>query len=294
MVPFEIVKQKSSDLAEDQKCKPEPFTEQRRGGSLALQNFLQQPQFILHFSSLIYTSTTLFRRSIASRNVDLPAPALSLLPPARSRRPSHSNRMVIRCVLLDIGGVCVGSPITGANNAEKLWGLPPHYINAHITAQGHGGAFQRLERGELDLETFYKQFGAELSNVETGNAAYKVYCKRVGKGEYFSGLKARGTVGRLTIDSQNVRHCPPHSTLMAKRCVLIAEIRPATEAAALTVLTLQLWTHMMEPALTPDPVIVGAINALRSQLPPSRVSRRFADLFRDDSIQQVPSWRPHK
>jgi hypothetical protein len=91
--------------------------------------------------------------------------------------------MVVKCVLFDIGGVVVGSPITGANDAEKLWGLPDHYINAHITAQGHGGAFQRLERGELGLEDFYQQFGSELSNVETGNRAYRAYALRTGKGE---------------------------------------------------------------------------------------------------------------
>ncbi|ORY57695.1 HAD-like domain-containing protein [Leucosporidium creatinivorum] len=129
--------------------------------------------------------------------------------------------MVIKAALVDVGGVCVGSPITGANDAEKLWGLPPHYINAHITAQGEGGAFQRLERGELPLETFYRQFGAELSNVETGNRAYRAYCQRTG------------------------RECPKLPT-------------------SLKIDGKELWMHMMKPALTPDPVIIAAINALRT------------------------------
>ncbi|GAA5870578.1 hypothetical protein JCM16303_001524 [Sporobolomyces ruberrimus] len=88
--------------------------------------------------------------------------------------------MVIKAVIFDIGGVVVGSPVAAISRAEKLWQLPPHYLNALITAYGDQGAFQRLERGELVIEEFYREFGQQLSNVERGNKAYETYCKRVG------------------------------------------------------------------------------------------------------------------
>lgn len=106
--------------------------------------------------------------------------------------------MAIKLVLFDVGGVIVGSPITGANDAEKLWGLPPHYINAHITARGHEGAFQRLERGELGLDEFYRLFGSELSDVQGGNRAYRRYCERIGKGECACWCWVRWKVMELT------------------------------------------------------------------------------------------------
>ncbi|GAA5924422.1 HAD family hydrolase [Sporobolomyces koalae] len=89
--------------------------------------------------------------------------------------------MVIKAVIFDIGGVVVGSPVAAITRAEHAWKLPPHYLNALITAYGDQGAFQRLERGELAIEAFYREFGEQLSNVERGNQAYRQYCKRVGK-----------------------------------------------------------------------------------------------------------------
>ncbi|KDE05097.1 hypothetical protein MVLG_04537 [Microbotryum lychnidis-dioicae p1A1 Lamole] len=87
--------------------------------------------------------------------------------------------MTIKAVIFDIGGVVLGSPIVGVGEAEKLFDLPHHYINAHITYLGEEGAFQRLERGELALPEFEKRFGEEMSNVETGNKAYRLYCRKM-------------------------------------------------------------------------------------------------------------------
>lgn len=91
--------------------------------------------------------------------------------------------MVIKCCLFDIGGVAVGSPIVGVLAYERTHSLPPNYLNAAITAQGHQGAFQRLERSELPLHEFYELFGAQLSDVARGNAVYKRYCAKMGIGE---------------------------------------------------------------------------------------------------------------
>ncbi|GAA5856464.1 hypothetical protein JCM8547_008755 [Rhodosporidiobolus lusitaniae] len=79
------------------------------------------------------------------------------------------------------GGVVVGSPVEAVGRAEKLWGLPHHWINSAITAAGPSGAFQRLERGEVEVERFYRDFGRELNDVGKGNEAYRAYCRRVGR-----------------------------------------------------------------------------------------------------------------
>lgn len=45
---------------------------------------------------------------------------------------------------------------------------------------GDNGPFQRFERGEMAQDEFYREFGARLGDVETNNAAYRVYCQRAG------------------------------------------------------------------------------------------------------------------
>lgn len=87
--------------------------------------------------------------------------------------------MVIKAVIFDIGGVVIGSPVVGVTIYERTHGLPANYLNVAITASGHEGAFQRLERGELGLEAFYEQFGSELSRTERNNKAYQVYCGKM-------------------------------------------------------------------------------------------------------------------
>ncbi|TKY88116.1 hypothetical protein EX895_002826 [Sporisorium graminicola] len=89
--------------------------------------------------------------------------------------------MTLKAVIFDIGGVVVGSPLFAINRYEKDHGLPFEYLNVAITAQGHGGAFQQFERSELDLYTFYRRFGEELSNVEKNNEAYIKFCKSRGQ-----------------------------------------------------------------------------------------------------------------
>ncbi|KAI9276135.1 HAD-like domain-containing protein [Sporodiniella umbellata] len=71
---------------------------------------------------------------------------------------------MIQAVIFDLGGVCVGSPMAGIHAYEKKHGLPRNYINVAIVAQGEQGAFQRLERGELQLDGFYQAFGDQLSD----------------------------------------------------------------------------------------------------------------------------------
>ncbi|GAA5997095.1 HAD family hydrolase [Rhodotorula paludigena] len=85
--------------------------------------------------------------------------------------------MVYKAVVFDIGGVVVGSPVAAIGQAEKRWGLPPHWINVFISAMGEQGPFQRFERSEISQDDFYRDFGHRLSDVDKGNEAYKAYCK---------------------------------------------------------------------------------------------------------------------
>ncbi|UZJ53892.1 hypothetical protein CBS101457_003212 [Exobasidium rhododendri] len=84
---------------------------------------------------------------------------------------------VPKVVIFDVGGVVVGSPLVGINEYEKSKELPFNYINVAITSIGKGGAFPRLERSEIDMYTFYHDFGAELSQVDKLNAYYTKFCK---------------------------------------------------------------------------------------------------------------------
>ncbi|CEI99429.1 hypothetical protein RMCBS344292_13519 [Rhizopus microsporus] len=88
--------------------------------------------------------------------------------------------MTIKAVIFDIGGVCVGSPMAGIHAYEQKHGLPRNYINVAIVRQGENGAFQKLERGELKLNDFYKDFGLQLSDP-TNKEHYKQYLKKTGK-----------------------------------------------------------------------------------------------------------------
>ncbi|PWN53299.1 HAD-like protein [Violaceomyces palustris] len=83
----------------------------------------------------------------------------------------------IKAVIFDIGGVVVGSPLVAINEYEQSRGLPHQYLNVAITAQGKEGSFQRFERNELDLLSFYHLFGKELSDTKVNNSHYVTYCR---------------------------------------------------------------------------------------------------------------------
>jgi len=67
----------------------------------------------------------------------------------------------IRAVIFDLGGVVVGSPLHAIAAYERELGLERHAVNRVVVTTGHGGAWSRLERGELGLEEFYPAFEAD-------------------------------------------------------------------------------------------------------------------------------------
>jgi putative hydrolase of the HAD superfamily len=68
-----------------------------------------------------------------------------------------------RAVFFDLGGVVVGSPLEAIAAYEREHGIPPNSINRIVVATGAAGAWSRLERGEMDLESFYPAFDADCA-----------------------------------------------------------------------------------------------------------------------------------
>ncbi|WPH02365.1 Hypothetical protein R9X50_00522800 [Acrodontium crateriforme] len=80
-----------------------------------------------------------------------------------------------RVLLFDIGGVCVVSPFQAILDYEKSIGIPPGWVNSSISASGHDGAWQKLERGEILCdEAFFSGFKRDL----TDEKRWRAFCVR--------------------------------------------------------------------------------------------------------------------
>ena len=64
-------------------------------------------------------------------------------------------------MLFDLGGVVLGSPLAAIRDYERSLGHPPDAINRVVARSAPTGAWSRLERGEIDLETFHGAFEAD-------------------------------------------------------------------------------------------------------------------------------------
>jgi putative hydrolase of the HAD superfamily len=71
--------------------------------------------------------------------------------------------MDYRAVIFDIGGVVVGSPLHAIARYERDREIVAGTINRVIVESGHGGAWSRLERGELGLEAFCADFDRDCA-----------------------------------------------------------------------------------------------------------------------------------
>jgi putative hydrolase of the HAD superfamily len=67
----------------------------------------------------------------------------------------------IAAVVFDIGGVVQDSPLHAIASYERERGLPQNAINRVVVAAGEAGAWARLERGELTVQTFCAPFEAD-------------------------------------------------------------------------------------------------------------------------------------
>jgi putative hydrolase of the HAD superfamily len=89
---------------------------------------------------------------------------------------------VIEAVIFDLGGVVMGSPLQAIARYEADHGLPAGAVNRVVVDSGDGGAWSRLERGELTLEAFLSPFEADCRacGVELSGASLMAYIAEAG------------------------------------------------------------------------------------------------------------------
>jgi len=75
------------------------------------------------------------------------------------------TRRRLAAVIFDLGGVVLGSPLAAIARFERERGIPAGFVNRVVVETGAAGAWSRLERGELDLERFYAEFGADCERA---------------------------------------------------------------------------------------------------------------------------------
>jgi putative hydrolase of the HAD superfamily len=68
-----------------------------------------------------------------------------------------------RAVVFDLGGVVLGSPLHAIAAYERERAIPAGAINRIVVATGPGGAWSRLERGELRRDEFYPAFEGDCA-----------------------------------------------------------------------------------------------------------------------------------
>ncbi|KAL8676203.1 MAG: hypothetical protein Q9186_007257 [Xanthomendoza sp. 1 TL-2023] len=72
-----------------------------------------------------------------------------------------------KAILFDIGGVCVLSPLEAIATYENQNNIPSDWINYAISRGAPNGFWQRLERGEIEMDKeFFHGFNADLRNEE--------------------------------------------------------------------------------------------------------------------------------
>ncbi len=64
----------------------------------------------------------------------------------------------IRAVIFDLGGVVLDSPLHAIARYERANEIPGGFINRVVVDSGSSGAWSRMERGELDMESFFEPF----------------------------------------------------------------------------------------------------------------------------------------
>ncbi|KAF6765049.1 HAD-like domain-containing protein [Ephemerocybe angulata] len=111
--------------------------------------------------------------------------------------PLHSQGLRYKAVIFDIGGVVMRSPFIAIAAYERKQALPVDYINTSIVGYGSHGAWQKFERGEIDIKSFYSAFGRDLSDTVHGNKCYRKYCDR-------KGIPCPQLPGKLEVDGREL------------------------------------------------------------------------------------------
>jgi len=66
-------------------------------------------------------------------------------------------------VIFDLGGVILDSPLHAIARFERERGIEPGFVNRVVVSAGQGGAWARLERGELSMEDFFGAFEGDCA-----------------------------------------------------------------------------------------------------------------------------------
>ena len=69
----------------------------------------------------------------------------------------------LRAVIFDLGGVVLGSPLHAIRRYERSLEIPENAINRVVMETAPAGAWHQLERGEIDMSTFYTSFEGECA-----------------------------------------------------------------------------------------------------------------------------------
>ena len=70
-----------------------------------------------------------------------------------------------RAVLFDLGGVVLGSPLQAIRDYELELGFERNAINRVAADTAPSGAWSRLERGEIDMPSFYRAFEQDCARA---------------------------------------------------------------------------------------------------------------------------------
>ena len=89
---------------------------------------------------------------------------------------------MIEAVVFDLGGVVMDSPLHAIARYERDHALPAGAINRVVVDTGETGAWSRLERGELTLESFCSPFedDCRASGMELSGARLMAYIAEAG------------------------------------------------------------------------------------------------------------------
>ena len=73
--------------------------------------------------------------------------------------------MSIKNIIFDFGGVVTDSPIEGFKNLEEHYGISKGTISSIVMTNQDNNAWAKSERGEININTFIKEFNQEALNL---------------------------------------------------------------------------------------------------------------------------------
>ncbi len=138
----------------------------------------------------------------------------------------------LAAVIFDLGGVVLGSPLAAIAGFEREHGIPAGFVNRVVVESGPGGAWSRLERGELELERFYADFEVDCARAGHGVAA-RAMMERIAAGSAprpamlaavarirERGLKAAALTNNWSGEGDGTRALRGHFDVFVESCVL--------------------------------------------------------------------------